>query len=194
MFTPANCAILLVDHQDTTVAWIQSQPRDNVIANVRMLARLGAEMDIPLLVTSTMEDQIGTNIADIQELAPDAYARRFKRGGTLNCFLDANFVSAVAGLGRQKLILAGLTTDICLFHTAVGAIDAGYTIQVVADACGSTSALADEITFDRLRGLGATITGGNQVLSELYTDFGTPQGQQAMQINLEEVVSKLPAA
>lgn len=194
MFTPANCAILLVDHQDTTVAWIQSQPRDNVIANVRMLARLGAEMDIPLLVTSTMEDQIGTNIADIQELAPDAYARRSKRGGTLNCFLDANFVSAVAGLGRQKLILAGLTTDICLFHTAVGAIDAGYTIQVVADACGSTSALADEITFDRLRGLGATITGGNQVLSELYTDFGTPQGQQAMQINLEEVVSKLPAA
>jgi nicotinamidase-related amidase len=194
VFTPANCAILLVDHQDTTVAWIQSQPRDNVIANVRMLARLGAEMDIPLLVTSTMEDQIGTNIADIQELAPDAYARRSKRGGTLNCFLDANFVSAVAGLGRQKLILAGLTTDICLFHTAVGAIDAGYTIQVVADACGSTSALADEITFDRLRGLGATITGGNQVLSELYTDFGTPQGQQAMQINLEEVVSKLPAA
>ena len=194
MFSPEDCAIVLVDHQDATVAWIHSQPQATTIANVRMLARLGAEMGIPLLVTSTMEEQIGTNIADIRELAPAAYERRVKRGGTLNCFLDEHFVEAVAALGRQKLVIAGLTTDICLFHSAVGALDAGYTVQVVADACGSGSALADSITFDRLRGLGATITGGNQLLSELYTDFGTPSGQLAMQINLEEIVSKLPAA
>ena len=45
-----------------------------IIANVRMLARLGAELDIPHLVTSTMEDQIGTNIRDVQKIAPKAYA------------------------------------------------------------------------------------------------------------------------
>ncbi len=193
MFTSDNCAIVLVDHQDATVAWIRSQPQATTIANVRMLARLGSEMGIPLLITSTMEDNVGTNIADIQDLAPTAYAARVRRGGTLNCFLDADFVAAVKGLDRPNLVLAGLTTDICLFHTAVGAIGAGYSIQVVADACGSMSPLADSITFDRLRSLGATITDGNQLLSELYTDFGTESGRQAMQINLEEVVSKLTA-
>jgi nicotinamidase-related amidase len=186
-----DTAILLIDHQDATVGWISSQPKATTIANTRMLARLGAELDIPLLVTSTMEDQIGTNIKDVQETAPRAYANRIKRGGTLNCFLDPSFVAAAKALGRKTLVMAGLTTDICLFHSVVGAIAAGYEVQVVADACGSMSALADALTFDRLRGLGVTVTGGNQVLTELFTDFGTADGQKAMKINLDEIVSRL---
>ena len=194
MFTTDNAAIVLIDHQDMTVGWIRSQPQTTTVNNVRMLARVGAELGVPHMVTSTMEDVIGTNIKDVQELAPDAYAARVKRGGTLNGFLDPAFVAAVKGLGRSNLILAGLTTDICLFHTARGAIDAGYEVQVVADACGSSSASSDALTFDRLRALGATITGGNQVLSELFTDFGTEQGQKAQQINMEEIIAKMPAA
>jgi hypothetical protein len=182
---------LLVDHQDMTVGWIKSLPKETTIANVRMLARLGTEMHIPLLVSSTMEDNVGTNIKDIQELAPEAYAQRVKRGGTINCFLDDNFRAAVKALGRKNLIVAGLTTDICVFQTVMGALGEGYTVQVVADACGSMSALSDEQTFDRLRGEGVVITGGNQISTELYQDFGTPEGQRVMQINLQEIVSKL---
>ena len=191
MFTPDNSAIVLIDHQDMTVGWIKSLPREVTVANVRMLARLGNDMGIPLLVTSTMEDRVGTNIPDVKELAPKAYANRIARGGTLNCFLDPAFSTAVQALGRKNLILAGLTTDICMYHSAVGALEAGYTIQVVADACGSSAAMSDEITFDRLRAQGATITVGNQILTELYSDFGTEAGQQAMNISLEEVVSRL---
>ena len=194
MFTTDDAAILLIDHQDMTVGWIRSQPQSTTVNNVRMLARIGAELGVPHMVTSTMEDVIGTNIKDVQELAPEAYAARVKRGGTLNGFLDPAFVASVKGLGRSNLILAGLTTDICLFHTARGAIDAGYEVQVVADACGSSSVSSDELTFDRLRALGATITGGNQVLSELFTDFGTEQGQKAQQINMDEIIAKMPAA
>ena len=194
IFTTDNAAIVLIDHQDMTVGWIRSQPQTTTVNNVRMLARVGAELGVPHMVTSTMEDVIGTNIKDVQELAPDAYAARVKRGGTLNGFLDPAFVAAVKDLGRSNLILAGLTTDICLFHTARGAIEAGYEVQVVADACGSSSVSSDELTFDRLRALGATITGGNQILSELFTDFGTEQGQKAQQINMDEIIAKMPAA
>ena len=193
MVTTDNAAIVLIDHQDMTVGWIRSQPQEVTIANVRALGRLGNDMGIPLLVTTTMEDRVGTSISGIQEVAPTAYADRVRRGGTLNCFLDENFKSAARALDRPNLILAGLTTDICLFHTAVGAIGEGYDIQVVADACGSSAVMSDQVTFDRLRALGATITVGNQVLSELYTDFGTDDGQKAMQINFDEVVSKLSA-
>jgi nicotinamidase-related amidase len=193
-FSPETAAIVLVDHQDMTVGWIASQPQQTCVNNVRMLARVGEELGVPLQVTSTMEDAIGTNIKDIQELAPAAYAARVKRGGTLNAFLDADFKAAIERLGRRKLIIAGLTTDICLYHTTVGALDAGYEAYVVADACGAASTLADEVTFARLRALGATITDGNQALSELFMDFGTEQGQKAQQINLQEIIERSPAA
>jgi isochorismate hydrolase len=73
-FTPANSAILLVDHQNLTVSWVKSVPRDTLISTIRELARLGAELHIPLVVTTTMETtQVGPTIKDIQDLAPDAY-------------------------------------------------------------------------------------------------------------------------
>jgi hypothetical protein len=50
--------------------------------------------------------------------------------------------------------------------------------------------MADDLTFSRLRSLGAIITDGNQILSELYTDFGTPEGQTAQQINQEEIIQR----
>ncbi|MCE9577876.1 MAG: isochorismatase family protein [Deltaproteobacteria bacterium] len=84
-----------------------------------------------------------------------------------------------------------MTSDICLMHTVEGLVRAGYTVQVVADASGSMTTLADQLTYDRMRGLGVIVTDGNQILSELYPDFGTPDGQKAMTINLEEIVSKL---
>lgn len=190
-FTPENSAILLVDHQKTTVDWIRSMPREASVANVRMLARIGAELNVPLIITTTMEDYVGKTIQDIQDLAPKQYAARIKRGGTLNCFLDPNYVAAVKATGRKNLIIAGLTTDICLLHTVEGAVRAGYTVIVVGDACGSMTAAADQFTFDYLRSMGVRVLGGNAVLSELYTDFGTDQGKKAMQINLDEIVSKL---
>ena len=51
--------------------------------------------------------------------------------------------------------------------------------------------MADQLTFDRLRDMGVTVCGINQAQTELVNNFGTPQGQKAMKINLEEVVSRL---
>ena len=74
LVTTDNAAIVLIDHQDTTVGWIASQPQATTVNNVRLLARIGSELGVPLLVTSTMEDDIGTNIKDIQAPAPDGLA------------------------------------------------------------------------------------------------------------------------
>ena len=190
-FTPQNSAILLIDHQKMTMDWIYSQDKKNVENNLRMLARIGAELKVPMLITTTMEQQVGQTWDDIQKLAPTQYANRIKRGGTINCFIDSNFSAAVKALGKKKLIICGLTTDICLLHTVQGAVRNGYEVMVVADASGSMSKLADDLSFDYLRQIGAYVVSANTVLSELYPDFGSPDGQKAMQINLQEVVSKL---
>jgi nicotinamidase-related amidase len=190
-FTPQNSAILLIDHQKSTMDWIYSQDRKLVENNLKMLARLGNDLNTPLLITTTMEDYVGPTYEGIQKLAPSQYANRVKRGGTINCFLDPNFNKAVKALGRKKLILAGLTTDICLLQTVKGALAEGYEVMVVADASGSMTKMADEVSFDYFRHVGVKVYSANAVLAELYPDFGTSTGQKAMQISIEEVVSKL---
>jgi len=183
-FTPHNAAILLIDHQDGLVSGISSQDKKTVVNNVRFLARLGNDMNIPLVVTSSGEEKAwpGRLIKDIEELAPKAYANRIRRGGTSNSFDDAGFEAAVKATGKKNLIVAGLTTDVCLFHTVEGALKEGYNVQVVSDGCGSSNPMIDQITFDRLRGMGVIVTGANMLLAELYTDLGTADGARARAI------------
>jgi nicotinamidase-related amidase len=179
--TPTNAAILLVDHQPGVLRMVSSVPAKTVTMNVVILARLGEELGIPLVITSTRENLefLGTNLVEIQKAAPKAYASRIKRPGTLNAFDDKSFVAAVKNTNRPNLIIAGLTTDVCLFHSVGSAIKAGYNVYVVADASGTSSQLADMVTYDRLRGMGAIITTTYGILFELYPDLSKPDAQKA---------------
>ena len=192
-FTPHNAAIVLIDHQPGVMNWVKSLPVKLVEGNVAMLAKLAVILDIPLVVTSTREDEgyLGTTIKAIQENAPEAFAKRIKRGGTMDAFLDPQFAQAVAATGRRNLILAGVTTDVCLYHASKAALKAGYHIQIAADASGSLSSLADEATYERLRKLGAVVTSGLQILTELYPDFRTPEGVQADRVAAETLIKAL---
>lgn len=180
-FAPQDTAIILVDHQPGVLAMVGSLPAALVTANAGLLARLGAELGIPLVVTSTREEIefLGTNLSSIQQGAPKAYRERIRRAGTLNAFHDSAFVAAVRNTGCKRLVIAGLLTDVCLFHSVVSALDAGYEVRVVADASGTTTTLADNLTYDRLSGLGAVGTSAYGILFELYPDLSTPEGKKA---------------
>ena len=193
-FTAANSVVMLVDHQTGTVGWVKSLPQQTVVTGCRVLARMALAYDMPLIITTTVEQQVGPTIPDIVEIAPDAYAKRYARGGQLDCWDDQRLRDGVAALGRKKIVLAGLTTDICMYWAATSALKLGYQVLVVADACGTTSVQGDEMTYARLRKAGAEISVINQVVTELANDFSTPEGQKAQAIMGEEIISKLGVA
>ena len=190
-FTTTDSVIMLVDHQTGTLGWIKSLPLATVVTACRVLARLAIAYDMPLVLTTTMEAQVGPTIPDVAALAPDAFAHRYARGGELDCWDEATLRDGVAALGRKQIVMAGLTTDICLFWAARSALRLGYDVLVVADACGTTTTLGDTLTYDRLRAEGAQITVINQAVTELVNNFGIPEGQMAQQIMGEEIISKL---
>ena len=190
-FTTQDSIIMLVDHQSGTINWVKSLPVATVIASCRVLTRMATSYDMPLVLTTTMEEVVGSTIPDIQSLAGDAYDNRYKRGGQLSCWDDDALRAGVEKLGRKNIILAGLTTDICLFWAARDALRLGYNVLIVADACGTMTEWGDTLTFDRLRDMGATITVINQAVTELVNNFGTAEGQKAQKIMSDEIISKL---
>lgn len=188
-FTPGDAAILLIDHQPGVMAMIKSVDATLLAANVGLLARLGEQMKIPLVVATTREtlDYLGTSIPAIQTSAPKAYAARVRRAGTLDAFADPAFVQAVVHTGRRNLIIAGILTDVCLFNSTMSAIKAGYTVWLAADACGTGTALGDQVTYERLRAAGATVATTLGVLFELYPNLSSAEGQHAEAIATGDV-------
>lgn len=187
LFTTQDATILLIDHQVGTIKLAISTPYDEIVRNTRALARTAVETGMPLVLTSSQEDHFqGLLLDDLQTLAPDAYAARVKRPGVVDCWLYPPFKDAVVATGRKRLIMAGLTNDVCIVYPAISAVEDGYEVQVVVDAAGSPTKDADNAAIERMRANGVVITSTNQVMAELATDWAGDTGSHIQRILYEE--------
>ncbi|BBB29904.1 isochorismatase family protein [Neptunomonas japonica] len=191
LFTPENSAMLLVDHQEGTMGWVGSASLKEIKMNTIALARAADAVGMPLILTSSMEDQAqGPLFEELQLAVPDAYANRVLRGGVVDSMKDEGFAKAVADTERKNLIIAGITTDVCVVYPAITAVSEGYNVQVVVDGSGSPTQIADETALRRMESNGVTLTTTNQLIAELAQDWSSENGQKLMQVLFEEILSK----
>ncbi len=132
---------------------------------------------MPIVMTSSQEDHIqGPLHPMLQQTMPDAYAVRVKRAGIVNAWTDPNFVKAIEATGRRQLIMAAVTTDICLVFAAISAVEAGYEVLAVMDACGTDTEIGEVTSRRRMERAGVWLTSTNTMVSELVQDWSTPEG------------------
>jgi nicotinamidase-related amidase len=136
----------------------------------------------------------GLLLDDLQTIAPKAYAARIKRPGIVDAWMYDDFRRAVEATGRKRLIMAGLTNDVCVVYPAISALEAGYEVQVVVHAGGSPTQVADETAIRRMERAGVTITSTNQLMAELAVDWSDPRGQKIQAIMYQEIHKPLVEA
>jgi isochorismate hydrolase len=115
---------------------------------------------------------------------PDAFAARIRRVGIVNA-MDDDFAAAVKATGRNKLIIAGVTNDVCTVFPALSLMREGFEVQVEADAGGSPSGIADDMALRRMERAGFTLTSTNQLVAEIVGNWTTPEGSQIVQVVME---------
>ncbi|MGD8110436.1 isochorismatase family protein [Vibrio sp. TRT 17S01] len=189
-FTPENSAMLLIDHQIGTMGWVGSTSLEAIKKNTVALARAAQATEMPLILTSSMEDQAqGPLFDELIQAVPEAYENRILRAGIVDSMKDHNFAQAVQATGRKNLIIAGITTDVCVVYPAITAVQNGYNVQVVVDGSGSPTTLADETALRRMESHGVTLTSTNQLIAELAQDWNSHNGRKLIQVLFEEVLS-----
>ena len=185
LFKPSTSALLLIDHQVGTMQMIKNINLDHVKKMTLALAETAKALDIPVVMTSSQEDRIqGPLMPELEEILPDAFAKRIKRAGTVNAWADPNFRKAVEATGRKDLIMAGVTTDVCLVYPAINAVVDGYSVQAVQDASGSPTELSEELSRRRMEKAGVTLTATNTLMAELAQDWSIPEGSKVLSILL----------
>lgn len=192
LFTPDTAAMLLIDHQQGTIKLARNIDRGQLVANTRALARTAVLTDMPLILTSSQEDRFqGPLLDDLKAIAPAAFEARIRRPGVVDAWGYAPYRDAVLATGRRRLVMAGLTNDVCTVFPAISAVEEGFEVQLVLDAGGSPTQAADEIAAARMRDHGVTVTSTNQLLAELATDWSGEAGRAIQQVMYEEVLKPL---
>ena len=150
-FSPADSVLLLIDHQMGTMKLIKNIPLDVVKRNTLALAKTAKIMNIPVVLTSSQEQTIqGPLLPELEQILPEAFAARIQRTGIVNAWNDPYFKKAVETTGRRNLIMAGVTTDVCLVYPAISARREGYQVQAVMDASGSPYEISEEMARRRM--------------------------------------------
>jgi nicotinamidase-related amidase len=194
LFTPQNTALLLIDHQVGTMQLIKNIDLEQAKRMSLTLAKAARILGIPTVLTSSQEDRLqGPLLPELEEILPEAFAARVKREGVVNAWTDPAFKAAVEATGRKNLIMAGVTTDVCLVFPAIDAVGEGYAVQAVMDASGSPFELSEDMSRRRMQDAGVILTATNTVIAELAQNWSTPEGQQLIQLLFTEVLPPIAA-
>lgn len=185
-FSADNAALLLIDHQVGTMGWVKSIPFEDMKRNALILAKAARILKLPVVLTSSMEEHAqGPLLSELESILPAEFAARIKRFGVVNAMDDENFAAAVKATGRKKLIVAGVTNDVCTIFPALSLVREGFEVQVVADAGGSPSKISDDIAMRRMERGGVTLTTTNTLIAELAGTWTTPEGGELVRVVME---------
>ena len=173
--TPQNSAMLLIDHQVGTMNFGITDI-DALHLKNRTLWLAGAAKVFHMPVLLTTSNAKGANGPLFPELIQALTDVPVIDRVIINAWDDANFKAAVEKTGRKKLIIAGVTADVCLTFPALGALRDGYDVYAVMDASGTVSEQALYASMFRMSQAGVKIANTNMVVAELLADWSSPFG------------------
>jgi nicotinamidase-related amidase len=168
LLTPENCALLLIDHQPSQLANVNSHDPTMVINNVTALAKTAKAFDVPTILTTISAKRGGAIFQQVQAVFPDQKPidRTF-----INSWEDPRIVEAVKKTGRKKLVIAALWSEMCLAQPVLHAMGDGYDVYAVTDASGGVSAEAHDMAIRRLVAAGAQPITWLGMAGELQRDW-----------------------
>src|SRR5215510_6967540 len=164
LLNPANCAVVLVDYQAGLAFAAGSADRQDIRNAALALAKTAVAFSVPVVVsTSATKVYSGPLIPPLRAVLTDAVPIERR---SMNLWEDETAKAAVVATGRRTLVVAGLLTEACISFSVLSALQEGYRVHVVTDACGGLTHDSHVAALQRLQQAGATLTSWLQVLLE----------------------------
>jgi len=170
--TPENAALLLIDHQVGLFTGVRDIPVAELKHNVVALAKAAKVLSVPIIVTATSPEMWGPIIPELREALPDI---SIINRTTVNAFDEPRFAKAVEATGGKKLIIAGVSTEVCLALPAIHATGMGYDVYGVIDASGTFSETKRITGLMRMVQAGVMVTDYSTVAVEMLKDNASPK-------------------
>ncbi|MFD8720075.1 hydrolase [Streptomyces sp. NPDC059629] len=178
LLTPDNCAVLFVDHQPQMFFGTGSGDRTAIINSTLGLAKAAKAFGVPVVLSTVAAESFSGPI--MPQLADVFPGQKIIDRTSMNAWEDEAFVEAVKATGREKLVIAGLWTEVCVVLPVLSAIAQGYEVYVVADASGGVTPQAHEHAVQRMVQGGAVPVTWVQVLLELQRDWARTETYEAV--------------
>jgi nicotinamidase-related amidase len=169
LLDPSNHTLIMIDHQSQMSFATKSIDAVTLRNNAALVAKAAKEFNVSTILTTVAEKSFSGPIFDeIRSVFPE---HTVIDRTTMNTWEDPRIAVEVNKFGKDKIALAGLWTSVCIVGPTLSAIDQGFEVYVIADACGDVSDEAHERAMERMIQIGARPMTSLQYLLELQRDW-----------------------
>src|SRR5258708_5889016 len=169
LLSPTDHTLIMIDHQSQMAFATKSIDTVLLRNNAALVAKAAKEFNVPTILTTVAEKTFsGPIFEEIRSVFPKS---EVIDRTTMNTWEDARIAKRVNEIGKGRIVFAGLWTSVCIVGPALSALDQGFEVYVIADACGDVSDEAHGRAIDRCVQAGARPMTSLQYLLELQRDW-----------------------
>jgi nicotinamidase-related amidase len=169
LLTPDDHMLILIDFQSQMAFATRSIDAVALRSNAALISRAAAGFKVPTILTTVAEKSFsGPMFSEITDAFP---GQKLLDRTSMNTWEDAAVIARVNEIGQPRIVLAGLWTGVCIVGPALSAIEQGFEVYVIADACGDVSDEAHERAMQRMIQAGVRPMTALQYLLELQRDW-----------------------
>jgi len=173
LLTPGDHTLIMIDFQSQMSFATKSIDAVMLRNNAGLVANAAAAFKVSTILTTVAEKSFSGPMFD--EITSAFPGQAMIDRTSMNTWEDAHVIDKVNQIGKTRIVLAGLWTSVCIVGPALSALDQGYEVLVIADACGDVSAEAHDRAMDRMVQAGAQPMTSLQYLLELQRDWAREQ-------------------
>ena len=169
LLSPADHTLIMIDFQSQMAFATKSIDPVVLRNNAALVANAAKVFNVSTVLTTVAEKSFSEPMFDeIKAVFPGA--KVFDRT-SMNTWEDKNVIGEINRIGKARIVLSGLWSSVCIVGPALSALDQGFEVYVIADACGDVSDEAHERAIERMVQLGVRPMTAMQYLLELQRDW-----------------------
>lgn len=169
LLTPKDHTLIMIDFQSQMSFATKSIDAVTLRNNAALVSQAAAGFGVSTILTTVAEKSFSGPMYD--EITDAFPGQALIDRTSMNTWEDAHVIDKVNEIGKNRIVLAGLWTSVCIVGPALSALDQGFEVYVIADACGDVSEEAHERAMERMVQAGAQPMTSLQYLLELQRDW-----------------------
>lgn len=162
-------ALVMIDFQGQMAFATKSIDASLLRNNAALISKAAKIFNVPTILTTVAEKSFSGPM--FTEITDTFKGQKLLDRTSMNTWEDNAVIDEVNRIGKGRLVFAGLWTSVCIVGPTLSALEQGYEVYVIADACGDISDEAHNRAMDRMVQAGVRPMTSLQYLLELQRDW-----------------------
>lgn len=182
LLKPDKCFLHLIDLQESLMKQIHNS--EKVAATALLMLKCARILGVTVTGNTQYRRGLGPYVPELESQVTDV-ARPDKV--EFNCFANSETAALCNTLPSavSSVLLVGVETHICVYQTAMGAIEKGLTPYIIADGVSSRHPEHHAAGLDRITAIGGVVMPAEMVIYELLGKAATPEFKQVLPLIIE---------